>query len=64
MNTSIKGKKRRKKEGGGEGEASEKEERRRRNGENVMLLGLIPRSQTFQTTLMQGSAIQSKPIFV
>ena len=49
---------------GEEGRPPEKEGRKKRNGENVMLLGLIPRSQTFQTTLMQGSAMQFKLIFV
>ena len=46
MNTSIKGKKRAKKKGGlGKGRR-----KRRKNGEKILLLGLIPRSQTFQTT--------------
>ena len=61
MNTSIKGKRELKRKGGGPGKRRRK---RRKNDENIMLLGLIPRSQTFQTTSMQGSAIQSKPVLV
>ena len=46
LNTSIKGKKRAKKKGGlGKGRR-----KRRKNGEKILLLGIIPRSQTFQTT--------------
>ena len=45
MNTSIKGKRELKRE-----RPPEKEGKRRKNGEKILLLGLIPRSQTFQTT--------------
>ena len=45
MNTSIKGKRELKRRGPGKGRR-----KRRKNGEKTLLLGLIPRSQTFQTT--------------
>ena len=45
MNTSIKGKRELKRERPGKGR-----EKRRKNGEKILLLRLIPRSQTFQTT--------------
>ena len=48
MNTSIKGKRELKKRG--EGGPGKRRRKRRKNGEKILLLGLIPRSQTFQTT--------------